>query len=95
MHSLPHIPHLHVGIADLAPMRVAHKLCLFPATPKRPDKKIREAFRSLREWATGFGLDPDTLLHIGIPSLDGKTLVSMIVASNFLSQWMMQAMALT
>jgi DNA gyrase inhibitor GyrI len=73
---MPHIPHLHVGIADLAPMRVAHKLCLFPATPKRPDKKIREAFRSLREWATGFGLDPDTLLHIGIPSLDGKTLVT-------------------
>ena len=67
---------LHVGITDLSPIRAAHKLCIFPASPNKPYKKINEMFQSLREWVVIFGLDPDKLLHIGIPSLDNKDLIS-------------------
>ena len=67
---------LHVGITNLSSIQVAHKLCAFPASPNMPFKKINETFQSLREWVVNFGLDPDTLLHIGIPSLDGKVLVT-------------------
>jgi DNA gyrase inhibitor GyrI len=67
---------LHVGITNLSPVQVAHKLCVFPASPNRPYNKIHKTFQFLREWVVGFGLDPDTLLHIGIPSLDGKVLVT-------------------
>lgn len=67
---------LHVGIINLPSIQVAHKLCIFPASPNKPFKKINEAFLSLREWVVNFGLDPDALLHIGIPSLDGKVLVT-------------------
>ncbi len=67
---------LHVGIAALSPLRVAHLLCLFP-TPTRVERsRIRKTFQLLREWVVGFGLDPDTLLHIGIPSLDDKGLTT-------------------
>jgi len=73
---MPNTNLLHVGITNLAPIQVAHKLCVFPVSPNRPFKKIKETFQSLREWVVNFGLDPDTLLHIGIPSLDGKVLVT-------------------
>ena len=67
---------LHVGITNLSPIQVAHKLCVFRASPTKPFKKINETFRSLREWVANFGLDPDTLLHIGIPSVDGEVLIT-------------------
>lgn len=67
---------LHVGITRLSPVHVAHKLLIFPASPKNPDGKIRKTFQVLREWLVGFGLDPDTLLHVGIPTLDGKKLIT-------------------
>jgi DNA gyrase inhibitor GyrI len=67
---------LHVGITNLSPVQVAHKLCIFPANQNKPFKKINETFQSLREWVANFGLDPDTLLHVGIPSLDEKVLVT-------------------
>ena len=67
---------LHVGIVELAPVRVAHKLCIFPVSRTRPDKKIRAAFKDLREWVLNFGWNPDDLLHIGIPTVDGKDLVT-------------------
>ena len=67
---------LHVGIANLPSIQVAHTLCIFPSSLNKPFKKINETFQSLREWVANFGLDPNTLLHIGIPSLDGKVLVT-------------------
>jgi len=73
---MPASKHLHVGITDLSPIRVAHKLCIFPVNSKKPYGKINETFRSLREWAVIFGLDPDALLHIGLPSLDDKGLIA-------------------
>lgn len=76
-------PYLHVGITNLSPIRVAHKLCIFPASPGRPFKKINETFQSLREWIVSFALDPDTLLHMGIPTLDGNALVSYACCIEF------------
>jgi DNA gyrase inhibitor GyrI len=67
---------LHVGITSLSSIQVAHKLCVFPASLDRPFKKINETFHALREWVVNFGLDPDTLLHIGMSSLDDKVLVT-------------------
>ncbi|MGZ6317603.1 MAG: GyrI-like domain-containing protein [Anaerolineales bacterium] len=66
-----------MGIANLPPIRVVHKLCVFSGNPKRyPDPRIRKSFQSLREWLVGYGLDPDDLLHIGIPTLDNDDLVT-------------------
>jgi DNA gyrase inhibitor GyrI len=67
---------LHVEVRELSPLQVAHKLCIFPTGPKNHDKKIRKTFQTLRDWITGFGLDPDTLLHVGIPMLDNKGLIT-------------------
>ena len=67
---------LHVGITDLPPLRVSHKLCIFRADPGNPDRAIRKAFQALREWVVGFGLDPDILLHVGIPTLDKQDLTT-------------------
>ena len=67
---------LHVGIANLSPVRVVHKLCIFPTNRNRPDKKIRKAFQNLREWVVMYGLDPETLLHIGIPTLEEKEIIT-------------------
>ena len=67
---------LHVGITELAPIRVAHKLCVFPINPNKPYRKINDTFQALREWVVFFGLEPDTLLHIGIPSREDKELIS-------------------
>ena len=66
---------LHVGIIDLPALRVAHKLCIFPTDPRNHDKQIRTAFQVLREWIVSFGLDPEVLLHVGIPTLDNKVLL--------------------
>ena len=68
--------HLRVGIVELAPVQAAHKLCIFPISRTRFDKKIRAAFNELREWVLNFGLNPDDLLHIGIPTVDGGDLVT-------------------
>jgi DNA gyrase inhibitor GyrI len=74
---MPSQGYLHVGITSLTPIRVAHKLCVFPANLKKhPDPKIRKAFQALREWMVDFGLDPDNLLRVGIPTLDNKDLVT-------------------
>jgi DNA gyrase inhibitor GyrI len=49
---------------------------VFPAEVTNPDKTIRPAFRELRAHVSGFGLDPDTLLPIGIPQVVDGQLVS-------------------
>ena len=68
--------HLNVGIVDLTPVRVVHKLCIFPTTRNRPDKQIRKTFQNLREYVVLYGLDPDTLLHIGIPTIEDQEIVT-------------------
>jgi DNA gyrase inhibitor GyrI len=68
--------YLRVGIAYMSPVRVISRLCLFPSSRNRPDKKIRKTFQSLRELVVMYGLDPDTLLHIGIPTTDKDELIT-------------------
>ncbi len=70
---------LHVGICKLEPLQVIYKVCLFGGRlenhDSRIDKRIRQAFQSLREWVVCFGLDPKHLLHIGIPTVEDKYLI--------------------
>ena len=61
---------------NLSPIRVAHKLCLFPTTRNRPDKKIQKTFQDLRAYVVMYGFEPDTLLHIGIPTIEDQELVT-------------------
>ena len=67
---------LRVGIASLSSVHVAHLLCAFSTSSQKHWPRIHKTFQLLREWVVGFGLDPDTLLHIGIPSLDDKGLTT-------------------
>jgi len=66
---------LHVGICELEPAQVISKTCIFRHPKENHDKKIRQAFQTLREWTVRFGLDPKRLLHIGIPTVDDKQLI--------------------
>ena len=60
-------------IRSLPDLSVVHRLLLFHGEKLNPDALIRPAFRSLRERVSGFGLDPDSLLHVGVPELaDGQ-----------------------
>jgi len=68
-------PLLHVGICELESIQVIYKTCIFRHTKENYDTKIRKAFQRLREWIVRFGLDPNQLLHIGIPTVDEKGLV--------------------
>ncbi len=71
---------LHVGICKLEPVQVVYKTCFFGGRQenydRRVDKRIREAFQVVREWVVRFGLDPKDLLHIGIPTLEDKVLIT-------------------
>lgn len=67
---------LDVEIRDLPDLRVVHSLLLFRTNTGNPDKVIRPAFRRLRQCVTEFGLDPDALLHVGVPELDDRQLFS-------------------
>lgn len=68
--------HLHIGTAIMEKIEVLSKRCVFPNPDNSPDKKIRAAFKRLREVVSGFGFDPDSLLHIGIPVMDGQALLT-------------------
>jgi DNA gyrase inhibitor GyrI len=67
---------IDVEIRVLPKLAVLHKFILFRHEILNPDKVIRPAFRTLRERVTMFGLDPDTLLHIGVPELVDGELIS-------------------
>jgi len=67
---------LDVEIRNLPDLQVVHSLLLFQANSGNPDKVIRPAFQRLRQCVTEFGLDPDCLLHVGVPELDDWQLVS-------------------
>jgi DNA gyrase inhibitor GyrI len=73
---MPREKPLHVGIAQLSPVRVAHRLCILPRVSDRSRRGIRKTFQFLREWIVDFGLDPETLLHIGIPANDDDGLTT-------------------
>jgi len=68
--------HLHIGTAAMEEIQVLSRRCVFPNPDASPDKKIRAAFKHLREAVSGFGFDPDSLLHIGIPVMDDKVLLT-------------------
>jgi len=69
-------PFLEVEIRTLPALRVLHRLLLFPSSPVNPDKVIRPAFKDLRRRVSACGLDPDTLLHVGVPDVVEGELVS-------------------
>ena len=66
---------LHVGVCEMEPVHVIYRVCIFRHSKDNHDKKIRQAFQSLREWSVRFGLNPKELLHIGIPTVDKKELI--------------------
>jgi DNA gyrase inhibitor GyrI len=61
---------LHVELRTLQELQVIHSAL------GNPDKVIRPAFKMLRQCVTEYGLDPDTLLHVGIPELSDGMLIS-------------------
>ena len=61
---------------ELPDLRVIHSYCLFRSQAVNPDRIIRPAFRELRLRVSSYGLDPDTLLHVGIPEVVDGQLVS-------------------
>ena len=67
---------LDVEIRDLPDLPVIHRYLLFREKTLNPDPVIRPAFRGLRERLNDLGLDPDTLLHVGVPELADGQLVS-------------------
>ena len=67
---------LLVDVRELPNLRVIHSYCLFRSEIGNPDKVIRPAFRNLRLRLSGFGLDPDSLLHVGVPEVVDGHLVS-------------------
>jgi len=68
--------HLHIGTAAMEEIQVLSRRCVFPNPNASPDKKIRAAFKHLREAVSGFRFDPDSLLHIGIPVMDDQHLLT-------------------
>lgn len=75
---------LHVEILDLAAVRVLDHYSLFRDEMHNPDKVIRKAFQELQRRVSAFGLDPDTLLHIGIPEIADRRLISYDCCIEFL-----------
>ena len=67
---------LDVEMRALPDLQVIHHFILIHSDPGNPDKIIRPAFRALRERVMEFGLDPDSLLHVGVPELADGHLVS-------------------
>jgi DNA gyrase inhibitor GyrI len=67
---------LDVELRNLPDLQVIHRLLLFNSNTVNPDKVIRPIFRSLRQRATAYGLDPDGLLHVGVPEVVEGQLVS-------------------
>ena len=67
---------LEVEIRTLPDLSVIHRLLLFCDESLNPDVLIRPGFRSLRERVSSYGLNPDSLLHVGIPELADGQLVS-------------------
>jgi DNA gyrase inhibitor GyrI len=65
-----------VEVLSLPDLQVVHCLLLFRSNTGNPDKVIRPAFQELRRRVSDFGLDPDTLLHIGVPEIVDGELVS-------------------
>jgi hypothetical protein len=69
-------PILDVETRSLQDLAVIHHFLLFHDRPTNPDRLIRPAFKGLRERLVQYGLNPDELLHVGIPDLADQALVS-------------------
>jgi len=67
---------LLVDMRELPTLRVIHSYCLFRSEIGNPDKVIRPAFGNLHLRLSGLSLDPDTLLHVGVPEVVDGHLVS-------------------
>jgi DNA gyrase inhibitor GyrI len=67
---------LLVDVRELQNLCVIHSYCLFRSEIGNPDKVIRPAFRELRQRVSDFCLDPDTLLHVGVPEIVDGHLIS-------------------
>lgn len=67
---------LLVNVRELPNLRVIHSYCLFRSEIGNPDKVISPAFRDLRLRLSGFGLDSDSLRHVGVPEVVDGHLVS-------------------
>jgi DNA gyrase inhibitor GyrI len=75
--AMPRTPFfLPVELRTLQELQVTHRLLLFLSAPGNPDRVIRLAFKMLRQCVTEYGLDPDTLLHVGVPELADGMLIS-------------------
>jgi DNA gyrase inhibitor GyrI len=74
---------LLVDLRELHDLRVVHSCCLFRSEIGNPDKIIRPAFKELRLLVSGFGLDPDSLLHVGVPEIVDGRLVSYVCCIEF------------
>ena len=67
---------LEVEIRHLPDVPVFHEFTLFGGQTPNPDRLIPPTFRRLHERLTDFFLDPDSLLHIGVPELSDGLLTS-------------------
>ena len=67
---------LNVEHRSLPDQQVIHRLLLFHSNTGIPDKVIRPIFRSMRQRVTEYGLDLDSLLHVGVPEVVDGQLVS-------------------
>ena len=62
-------PEMSVLMQELAPVRVAFVDLAAECQPGEFSTKISAQFQALRRWVQAQRLDPDTLLHIGIPKV--------------------------
>jgi DNA gyrase inhibitor GyrI len=65
--------HLHVEIEQLEPMPVVFLKCTLGDHHWDHDKRIRETFEFIRQWAGCMRLNPEDLVQVGLPTLkDGQ-----------------------
>jgi DNA gyrase inhibitor GyrI len=74
---------LDVDIRNLLSLPVLYHACLLESTPRGVDRRIRRTFQGLRERASEYGLDPDSLLYVGIPEVVGGEAVSYTCCIEF------------
>jgi DNA gyrase inhibitor GyrI len=67
---------LDVELRHLPDLQAFHSLLLFQTNPINPDRVIRPAFQELRERVSACGLNPDSLLHVGVPDVVDGDLIS-------------------
>ena len=69
---------LSVSVRELSPVHVASVDYMPGAEPGDLHDEIQRCFERVQAWVKGLGLDPATLLHIGIPVLQEGKLVKYV-----------------